>query len=151
MKKKNNTPAELIKNMVEKMGFAVELEILEEENSSTINILSEYSSLLIGRGGENLIALQQIANLLIFSKNPENDKRIFLDVNNYRQKQKIYLIDLAQKTMQKVQRSGRPEVLCPMSASERKTIHLEMAKNPSIMTESIGEEPNRRIVVKIKK
>lgn len=144
---------EIITKLTNLMGFETEIETIESENGSVLNIKSEDSSLLIGRGGENLKALQHITNLILYSDGSFEDNRIRfqIDVDNYRHNQKQNLLRTIDRVIQQVRRSTRPEVLQPMSAYDRKTVHMELSKHADLFTESIGEEPNRRIVVKIKK
>lgn len=144
--------SKIVEELLSKMGFKVEIELIESDQGFINNILTEESSLLIGRGGENLKALQHIVNLISYQESIDEElEKIFLDVNNYRKKQKESLLVLVDRVSEQVLRTGMPEVLRPMSGYERRTVHLELTKNPGLMTESIGEEPNRRIVVKIKK
>jgi spoIIIJ-associated protein len=140
----------ILKELLEKMGFSSEVEMLENEQGKTINIFTIDSALLIGRGGENLKALQHMANLLFYKEMGEGFEKITIDVNNYRSKQKEFLIELAINALQKVIETGQQEVLRPMTSYERKVVHSELSKNDKIITESIGEDPNRRIVVKIR-
>ncbi|EKD56020.1 MAG: hypothetical protein ACD_58C00317G0012 [uncultured bacterium] len=143
---------EVVKKITNLMGFQVEVETTENESGIIINLKTEDPSLLIGKGGENLKALQHITNLVVYSQLEDGiGARVLIDVNNYLSNQKINLIRSAQNAAENVTKTNSPEVLRPMTAYERKTVHLELTKYPELMTESIGEDPNRRIVVKIKK
>lgn len=139
---------QIIKGILSKMGFSVEVSEVKEDDNIIINITTEESSLLIGRAGENLRALQHLASLMVYKALNNPSEKFILDINHYRQKQKEKLQELAQRIAEKVSKFGQAEVLRPMTAYERRIIHLELDQHPTVQTASIGEEPNRRIVVR---
>ena len=100
---------------------------------------------------ENVIglnAVQHLLRVLIFKKSPEHPFFV-LDINNYKKKREKHLSELADKTVQTVRRTKKPVILEPMPAYERRLIHLKLAEQPDIITESIGEEPERRVVIRL--
>ncbi len=119
------------------------------ENMLKIEIKSKDAKILIGYRGEVLDALQSILTLVINNKMNSNIK-IQLDIENYREKRKKILVDLANKVAQSVIRTGKSITLEPMVAYERKIIHLTLQENDKIETLSVGEEPYRKVVVKLK-
>lgn len=139
-----------IKNVLERMSFAEELEDVEIHQGATSRFsvrLRNDANLLIGEGGANLAALEHILKKLIQKKHVEGYK-FTLDINDYRMKQ---LEDLKQdvKSAAKDVRLYKKEVpLRPMSSFERRIVHLLLAEYPDITTESIGREPERRVVIK---
>jgi spoIIIJ-associated protein len=147
-----NTIKDTIQDILEKMGFQakVEVDARDQENTENItcNIFVESDShFLIGQHGINLQALQHIARLLVRKKIDEKIK-FSLDVNNYRQERNETVIELARLAAQDAVREGRAVVLRPMSAYERRLVHLELAGNAEVATESIGEGEGRKVVVK---
>lgn len=98
-------------------------------------------------GAVGLSALQHLVRILAFK---DNAGQFFLltDINGYRKEREKVLIDLALKTAQRVRRTKKPIILESMSAYERRFVHLKLAEQPDIVTESIGEEPERKIVVR---
>lgn len=147
---------EIVKNtvqeLVEKMGFSPAVEIIEsrkqEEENVVCNVtIGEDSHILIGQYGVNLHALQHIARLLVRKKTDEKVKFV-LDINNYRQEKNKSVIDLARQAAEQALQEGRAVVMRPMSAYERRLVHMELAGNTDVVTESIGEGESRKVVVK---
>jgi spoIIIJ-associated protein len=101
---------------------------------------------LIGRKGERLSALQHLVNLML-SKQMGEWTRVLVDVEDYRGRRERQLIELAARAAGRVVETGRMLQLEPMPALERRWIHLALRDNPDVVTQSVGEEPNRRIVV----
>ena len=115
-----------------------------------VNIEGEKTNSLIGYRGENLNALQTLLGA-ISNKNIEEKTRVILDISGYRAKRKKVLEELAEKVSKTVIKIGKKVTLEPMSAYERKIIHSKLQNHPKVTTESVGEEPNRKIVVLLKK
>jgi len=95
-----------------------------------------------------LNAFQRILRMLVLKDSP-SQAVLVADINNYRKKREKFLSELAVKVAQRVRRTKKPVTLEPMSAYERRFIHLKLAEQPDIVTESIGEEPERRIMVRL--
>jgi len=95
-----------------------------------------------------LNAFQRILRILVLKDSP-SQAVLVADINNYRKKREKFLSELAVKVAQRVRRTKKPVTLEPMSAYERRFIHLKLAEQPDIVTESIGEEPERRIMVRL--
>lgn len=125
-----------------KMDFSVEA----NNNYIDIKITGDEIGYLIGYRGDTLNSLQVILSA-IANINYSERVKIFLDIGGYKEKRKQILEDLAVKISKTVLRTGRSIKLEPMMAYERKIIHTKLQGNPNISTKSIGEEPNRRIVV----
>lgn len=149
MVKKNTKAIEkIIEKIFSKMGLKASWETIEEPGFLRINIKSPDSALLIGYRGQTLRALQHLINIIW--QNRKETSRIVLDVESYRQKQNQELEEMAERMAQRVLKSKRPEVLPPMTAYERRIIHLALANRKDLTTESVGEEPNRRIIIRLK-
>jgi spoIIIJ-associated protein len=142
---------ESLRELMSKMGFDVEIDIKESVDdpmSVTCNLsTSSESNLLIGQGGVNLQALQHIARLLV-RKKIQQKIRFVIDINGYRQEKNQSIIELANQAAQQAITEKRAVVLRPMSTYERRVVHLELSKNDSVVTESIGEGEGRKVVVK---
>ncbi|MFH1509191.1 MAG: R3H domain-containing nucleic acid-binding protein [bacterium] len=115
-----------------------------------LNIKSTESRFLIGHNGSNLQALQHLARLLLKNKSEEIIYFI-LDVNDYRQAREQHLQRLAYEFAKKVKTTGEKVVLKPLPAGERRIIHMTLAEDEEIMTESVGLDTERRLVIKPKK
>ena len=132
------------------MEVEAEIYIEEGDEAISVQITGEDIGILIGRRGETLDALQYITGLAVNRKNQEY-KRITLDVENYRARREETLKKLANKTAGRVIKTRKNFKLEPMNPLERRVIHSELQKNRKVETYSIGEEPNRRVVIALKK
>ena len=145
--------AKIIEEAVEKMGFSFELEMKEDKNTSRdwgrviFNLKTDDSKFLIGQYGSNLDALQHIIRL-ISQKKLEERLDFFLDVNSYRQEKNEAVITSAKNMAEKAITEKRAVILRPMSAYERRLVHMALAENDSVKTESQGEGENRKVVIK---
>ena len=132
------------------MGYGDEIESIEAHQGTTSRFsvrLRGEANMLIGEYGANLAATEYLLKRIIYQKQGV-DFKFTLDINDYRMKR---LEDLKQdvKTAAKEVRLYRREVpLRPMSSFERRIVHLLLAEYPDITTESIGQEPQRRVVIK---
>jgi len=142
-----------IKELLAKMGFSVDIEISTEiENAEEIiacNIKTAESNFLIGQYGVNLQSLQHIARVLV-RKKTEEKVNFVLDVNSYRKEKSLSIITLAKNASQQALSEKRAVTLRPMSPYERRLVHMELSKNSEIITESIGDGEERKVVVKPK-
>lgn len=141
-----------VQELVAKMGFSAEVEVSKTSGEDmaemiTCNIRTEESNFLIGQYGVNLQSLQHIARLLVRKKSDELANFI-VDVNSYRQEKNSSIEKMAREAAEQALREKRAVVMRPMSSYERRIVHMEMAKNEQVKTESIGEGENRRVVVK---
>lgn len=122
------------------------------EDGQTIEIISSDSSLLIGKKGKNLDALQLLANVVVNRNTPqEKRERIILDTESYRVRRKETLLASLGEITQEVKQSGKSVSLEPMSPHERKIIHLALKDDPDLTTESSDEGENRHVVIKLRK
>ncbi len=123
----------------------------KDENTFRVNIESEEPSLLIGHHGENIYALQNIVKTIIWSKSSENCNLI-LDVDDYRQRQEENVLSLAERKVETVRKTNRPQSLPPMSAYFRRLVHMHLAqdKYSDIETQSVGEGDARYLTIKPK-
>jgi spoIIIJ-associated protein len=124
-----------------------------EEEPLTLNIRTQSEqalSLLIGRRGETLSALQLIVNLIV-AKQTGHHERIIVDAEGYRLRREDNLRSMAMRVAVQVRRSGHPITLEAMPSNERRIIHMTLAETDDIATESTGEGDQRRVVVSLKK
>jgi spoIIIJ-associated protein len=113
-----------------------------------IKIDAKEADYFLKEDGIGLSALQHLVRVLISRKNP-NPALFVLDINDYRKEREEFLTELALKTVQEVRKTKRPVILRPMSAYERRLIHLKLAEQSDIVTESTGQEPERKVVVRL--
>lgn len=143
--------SEVIEELLKIMDFKGEIEFLEdkdEDNRFICNIKSEKdANLLIGQNGDNLQALQHIARLLVRKKTDDMLKFI-LDVNSYKKEQEVSVLDLADEMAKQVFNERKTVVMRPMSAYNRRLVHMHLSNNNEVVTESMGENGERRVVIK---
>lgn len=145
------TSLEIIKDITENllkiMGFQAEVVLEQKENGLRVNIKTEEAPFLIGQGGANLVALQELIKRLVYKKTA-NYTPFLLDVNDYRQHRINLLEELARDKAEEALAENRTIFLEPMKSYERRIIHLVLANYEGLLTESQGEEPKRRVVIK---
>ncbi len=143
---------EFIDKILKPLEIKYSTEISMDKNVLNVNILGNEKDLgiVIGKRGTTLDSIQYILSLII-NKHSESFVRVIVDSSGYREKRKKTLINLAEKTANRALRTGRPARLEPMNAHERKIIHEALKDFDGVFTHSEGQEPNRRIVVQIKK
>lgn len=147
--KTEKTAQELASELISLLGEKEAKTAVEsgKEGELIIKFTSEDPEFLIGYRGKTLESLQILLKLMVFSKLGEW-RPLLVDVNDYREKQKEQIVDLAQKAAVEVEASQRPSYLPPMSAYERRLIHLNLADHSSVTSASEGEGEERRVVVK---
>ncbi len=151
MKNKDKEEIEkIIKEFFNKMGFEAEIERSEEKESTfSLNLKTPEPQMLIGRAGATLIEIQKILGKILRKK---IGRALFLDldINGYKKNKIEYLKDLAQATADEVSLEKKEKALPPMPSYERRIVHLALANREDVQTQSQGEEPERRVVIKPK-
>ena len=147
---KNNISNFLDKFLKQINAENTKFEIDIDENIVNLNINGENLNSLIGYRGETLNALQTLISR-IGNKGLEKRHRIIVDIEGYRNKRIKALQDLAVKVSKTVMKNKKSIKLEPMSAFERKIIHDKLQENPKVTTHSVGKEPNRKVVIELKK
>ncbi|MCJ7435709.1 MAG: Jag N-terminal domain-containing protein [Anaerolineales bacterium] len=117
-----------------------------ERRSICVDIHGDDLSALIGHHAETLIAFQHVASLMV-GKTIQQWVQLTVDVEGYRSRRENQLKQLANRMADQVIKTGRKATLEPMPASERRLIHIALRSHPSVTTESIGEDPRRKIVI----
>lgn len=138
-----------LENVFRGMHLNVTMERMMNEERILINLRGEGLGILIGKHGQTLDALQYLTNLAA-GKAYHHHYFVLLDVENYRERRKATLEALARRLAGKVRRTGEPVELEPMSAAERRIIHLALQADGAVTTESEGEAPHRYVVIKLK-
>lgn len=149
-----------VKKMVGFMNIDCQIEAKEEPSDShgeraiVISIQTpDNARFLIGKNGQNLKALEHTLRAMTaksgrLGSGEGKESAIILDVNDYRKSRATHLIDVAKQAVARVRNTQKAEALFPMSAYERRIVHMELAAYPDIATESIGTEPQRRVIIK---
>lgn len=111
-----------------------------------VDVNGDDLSILIGRRAETLNALQYIASLIV-SKELGHSVQLIIDVEGFRARRENQLRQLARRMADQAVKTNRRQVLEPMPASERRIVHIELRNHPDVTTESIGEEPRRKVTI----
>jgi spoIIIJ-associated protein len=136
----------VLEELLRLMDLEGTVEIAMGSETSKLNVKGSDLGVLIGRRGEKLASLQHLVNLIVAKKEGQYS-RIAIDVENYRGRREEQLRDVAERAAKRVAQSGKIIQLEPMPAIERRIVHLALVENPRVRTQSVGVEPNRRIVV----
>lgn len=144
------TIEEIVQKTLQPLGFEGRIEVFRAGQGFTVGVRAEDAGTLIGKGGENLRALQHLL-LLMISKSldhPFGPGEFSLDINDYKKERESYLVSLAKNVAYEVRETKHERELEPMPASERRVVHLTLASIDGVFTESVGEKKKRRIVVR---
>ncbi|MCK4454329.1 KH domain-containing protein [Candidatus Parcubacteria bacterium] len=125
----------------------IEVKSLPNEETVSIDLEMEEPQILIGERGQTLAEIQHLLKAMLRRKIAEQFY-INVDINDYKKKKSEYLKEMARSVADEVALSKKERVLGPMPAYERRIIHLELAERENIVAESIGQEPERRVVIK---
>ena len=131
------------------IGIDINLEVRKREDQITIKMFSDNNNILIGKGGRTLMALQTYIKQLLYNTTQEKISFV-LDVENYKEKRIKGIEYLAKKIAKEVANTKVDVTLDMMNSYERRIVHEALSKDRYVYTESIGEEPNRCVVIKYK-
>jgi len=140
------TAQAVLTEMLSLMGVQGTVEVASGGETSRLNVRGDDLGTLIGRRGEKLASLQHIVNLIVGRREGQHH-RIAIDVENYRGRREDQLRDVADRAAKRVLQTGKIIQLEAMPAVERRIVHMALLENPKVRTQSVGVEPNRRIVV----
>lgn len=139
-----------LKDLFRTMGMEVEIKSVFEEDTLAVDITGDDMGILIGKRGQTLDSLQYLTSLVV-NKGKASYVRVKLDTEDYRNRRKATLENLAKNIAYKVKKTRRPVFLEPMNPYERRIIHSALQNDPYVTTHSEGEEPCRKVVVTLKK
>jgi len=131
------------------MNINCNLEVRRRDKNIEIKIFSDQNSILIGKEGHTLESLQNILRQILL-KEVGDEYKILLDIENYKEKKITHLERTARQIAREVARTKVEAKLDRMNSYERRIIHNALSKNKYVYTESVGEEPNRCVVIKLK-
>ena len=138
-----------LQGLTDKMGVPAEIAVCERPEQLRMLLSGENMSILIGRRGETLDALQYLTSLNV-NRGREEYLRVSLDTENYRAKREEALRKLAVRMANRAKKSGRRVALEPMNPNERRILHSALQNDPEVTTHSEGEEPYRRVIITLK-
>ncbi|MDO4568568.1 MAG: RNA-binding cell elongation regulator Jag/EloR [Clostridia bacterium] len=140
--------AVFIDNVLKRIGVEAVVTANNADGDLLIHIESTSTGLIIAHRGETLDALQYLASLVVNKNRSEGGyRRVTVDIADYRKRREDTLVKLARRMAQQVRQSGRSKTLEPMNPYERRILHSALQSNSHVTTHSVGEEPNRRVVI----
>lgn len=142
--------AEFVENVVAAMGVSLKTTIEETPEATRINLEGDDGGMLVRRGGEGLQALQHIV-ATAFRRQLGDDNRIMIDCNNFRKDKDAELRQMARFVADKARTSGAPQEMGPLNPYERRIVHLAIAEDPSVTSESIGDAFMKTVIISSKK
>ena len=141
---------EFLGKVFDAMDLEVEIVITNEDNNYAVDLKGADMGVLIGKRGQTLDSLQYLTNLAV-NKNTEEHVKVKIDTEDYRNRRKETLENLAKNIAYKVKRTKRAVSLEPMNPFERRVIHSALQNDKFVTTHSEGEEPYRHVVVTLKR
>ena len=142
--------AAFVQNVVNAMGVTLTTSIEESPEGTRINLEGEDGGLLIRRGGEGLQALQHLV-ATAFRRQLGDDTRVVVDCNGFRRDKDAELRQMAQFIAGKARSSGMPQEMGPMNPYERRIVHLAIAEDPTVTSESIGDAFMKTVIISAKR
>ena len=138
---------ELLERIVGAIGVHAQLEIEEDDETLTAAFSGRDLGLLIGKHGQTIDAIQYLVNAIVYRGQMEDRKAIVVDAAGYRERRKASLDALALRSAERATSAGQRVELEPMTAVERKVVHVRLKDYPGVTTSSEGTEPNRFVVI----
>jgi spoIIIJ-associated protein len=138
-----------VQNVVTAMGLVLTAHLEETPEATRINLEGEDGGVLIRRGGEGLQALQHVV-ATTFRKQLGDDNRIVIDCNGFRRDKDAELRQMAQFVAGKARSSGIPQEMGPLNPYERRIVHLAIAEDPDVTSESIGDAFMKTVIISVK-
>ena len=140
---------QFLSNILQNMNLNMRVEKQVKEDHIQLNLSGDELGIIIGRRGQTLDALQYLVNI-VANRDAKHHLRLILDAEQFRERRRKTLEELAERLAGKVGRIKKEIVLEPMSPHERKVIHSYLQDHPGVKTYSKGVEPNRRVVITAK-
>ena len=146
----NSEIAAFVQNVVTAMGLVLTASVEETPEGTRINLEGEDGGVLVRRGGEGLQALQHVV-ATAFRRQLGDDTRIVIDCNGFRRDKDAELKQMAQFIAGKAKRDGVPQEMGPLNPYERRIVHLAVAEDPAVTSESIGDAFMKTVIISAKK
>jgi spoIIIJ-associated protein len=138
---------DVVERILEAIGVQARIEIVETDEAVTATIVGRELGLAIGKHGQTIDAIQYLANAVVWRGRGDERKAVVVDAVGYRARREATLDALAKRSAERAISSGRSVELDPMTAVERKVVHLALKETDGVVTRSEGTEPNRFVVI----
>ena len=139
-----------VEDIFRAIGVDDDVQVRESEEYLYIEVKGESAGALIGHRGRALDALQYLINLSV-GRDDQDKRKVVLDIEEYRKRREETLRRVASRAGERVKRTRRPVALEPMSAAERRVVHMALQGDPEVSTHSEGDEPYRHVVISLKR
>ncbi|HHV78677.1 MAG TPA: protein jag [Firmicutes bacterium] len=139
-----------VEDIFRAIGVDADVQVRESEEYLYIEVKGESAGALIGHRGRALDALQYLINLSV-GRDDQDKRKVVLDIEEYRKRREETLRRVASRAGERVKRTRRPVALEPMSAAERRVVHMALQGDPEVSTHSEGDEPYRHVVISLKR
>jgi spoIIIJ-associated protein len=139
---------ELVARIMEGIGVPGRVDVQEDEETITISCVAPDVGIFIGRHGQTIDAVQYLVNAVMYRRHPDDRKEVVVDAAGYRARRRATLEALAVRSAERALSDGEPVELEPMTAIERKVVHVRLKEFDGVETSSEGTEPNRFVVVR---
>ena len=141
--------AEFVQNVVTAMGATLTTTIEETPEGTRINLEGEDGGVFVRRSGEGLQALQHLV-ATAFRRQLADDQRILIDCNGFRQEKDAELKQMAKFIAEKAKTDRQPQEMAPLNPYERRIVHMAVAEDPSVSSESIGDAFMKTVIISVK-
>jgi spoIIIJ-associated protein len=138
---------EIIERVTRGIGIQCRIEVREDEETLEVSCSGRDLGMLIGRRGQTIDAIQYLTNAILMRAHPDTRKPVIVDAAGYRARRKVSLDTLAVRCAERAVATGKRVELEPMTAVERKLVHVRLKEYPGVETTSEGTEPNRFVVI----
>jgi len=138
---------EVLEHILSAIGVTARIEIVEGDETVTATFVGRELGLVIGKHGQTIDAIQYLANAIVWRGRGDERKAVVVDAAGYRARREATLSALAKRSAERAVSSGRSVELEPMTAVERKVVHVCLKDFPGVVTRSEGTEPNRFVVI----
>ena len=135
-----------LQNVVAAMGMSLTTSVEETPDGTRINLEGEEGGVLVRRGGEGLQALQHLV-ATAFRRQLGDDNRVVVDCNGFRKEKDLELKQMARYMAEKARSSGMPQEMGPLNPYERRIVHLAIAEDPGVTSESIGDAFMKTVII----
>ena len=142
----SSAPDTILRELLNRMGIGAEVESDFVDGSTHLNIHTDSPALLIGKHGQTLDAIERLLNCIV-NKASLVKRRVFVDTEGYRERREERLVEMAHQMAEQVKYTNREVVLAPMSARDRRIIHVALREDDIVSTYSQGEGDMRRVVI----
>lgn len=143
---------EVMEEFFRQTGLGVEVSVGKPQDYTVpVDLKTDEPQLLIGERGQTLAEVQRLLKAIVRKRNITSEPiYIDIDINDYKKKKAEYLKETAKAAADEVVLTKRDKELPPMSPYERRVVHMELADRADVITESVGQEPERKIIIKVK-